>query len=220
MEEKTAGTALSPELEAEAFRRVWERVRPQGDGPVVPAARPEQAARGEAEGGTEHAPGARPEPEDDGAREVLRLPAASQPQHDIPCLGTRSRAYLHLLEEMLERARQGEQMVRRLSRRTGGGIGRSLAAMAEAFGREERRLGAAYFLISGERPPASRTRPAPLPPLPQALRELFALEQRWSAAYDRAALDTLDPCLRELYQELSEESRKRSGEIRRLVEQL
>ena len=56
--------------------------------------------------------------------------------------------------------------------------------------------------------------------LMNGLREQFIQEQRGSSAYQGAAQETGDPCLRQLYQELAREETAHARMIRGLLEQM
>lgn len=201
----------------EVFERVWRR--------VMPADRPDCPFTLYGEERT--APVPEPAPAEP---PVSTEPPAPQcgtgrvetlsPEEDVPCLGAASAVYGSLLQECITCERNDEQTYRLLARRVGGGAGRTLAAMAADEARHARRLGAAYFLISGV-----RFRPegaACLPPegtYLSALRSRFLAEQRGAGIYRTAAGRTDDPCLRELFTELAEDETAHARLIRDLLEQ-
>lgn len=199
----------------EVFERVWRRVMPT-DRPDCPFTLYSE------EEGAAPMPGpapAQPEPPAPQCGGKERSEALS-PEEDVPCLGAASAVYGPLLQEFIAYERNDEQTYRLLARRAGGGGGRTLAAIAADEARHARRLGAAYFLISGV-----RFRPegaACLPPegtYLSALRDRFLAEQRGAALYRTAAGRTDDPCLKELFTELAEDETAHARLIRGLLEQ-
>ena len=143
-------------------------------------------------------------------------------EHNVPCLGAASAIYGGQLQQFVDRALADWRSYQALSRRAQGNSGRILSAIAADQRRHAKRLSTAYFLISGvrywpaERPagPASRT------PFAAALRERFMAEQRSAAAYQAAAAETADPCLRQLYEELSGEADAHAWLLRGILEEL
>ena len=140
----------------------------------------------------------------------------------MPCLGAASAIYGGQLQQFVDRALADWRSYQALSRRAQGNSGQILSAIAADQRRHAKRLSTAYFLISGvrywpaERPagPASRT------PFAAALRERFMAEQRSAAAYQAAAAETADPCLRQLYEELSGEADAHAWLLRGILEEL
>ncbi len=202
----------------EVFERVWRR--------VMPADRPDCPFTLYGEEGA--APMAEPAPAEPPVSTEPPAPACGgkgrvdplSPEEDVPCLGAASAVYGPLLQEFITHERNDEQTYRLLARRVGGGAGRTLAAMATDEARHARRLGAAYFLISGV-----RFRPegaACLPPEGtyfSALRDRFLAEQRGAGIYRTAAGRTDDPCLKELFTELAEDETAHARLLRGLLEQ-
>ena len=205
---------LSSQCDQETFERVWRRVMPEPrpDCPIVLPAEPAAplAAR--------EAPPALPAV---AASAPPDRPVAGE-EHNVPCLGAASAIYGGQLQQFVDRTLADWRSYQALSRRTQGNSGRILSAIAADQRRHAKRLSTAYFLISGvrywpaERPagPASRT------PFAAALRERFMAEQRSAAAYQAAAAETADPCLRQLYEELSGEADAHAWLLRGILEEL
>ena len=205
---------LSSQCDQEVFERVWRRVMPEPR-PDCPIVLPTEPAA---------SPAVREAPP------ALSAVAASAPpdrpvageEHNVPCLGAASAIYGGQLQQFVDRALADWRSYQALSRRAQGNSGRILSAIAADQRRHAKRLSTAYFLISGvrywpaERPagPASRT------PFAAALRERFMAEQRSAAAYQAAAAETADPCLRQLYEELSGEADAHAWLLRGILEEL
>lgn len=184
-------------LDQAAFQRVWRRVMPQDRPdcpftlePSLPALLPAQAP----------------------------LPPAPLSGQSVPCLGEASRGELPAIKERMDAAARSRRAYRALERR----MGRRgpFSSLASAKARQERRLAAAYFLISGQDYAPAPEAPAIPKTLPLALRERFRAEQMEAAALMEAAQATADPCLSQLYRELAEEDREHTDLLRRHLEQL
>ena len=108
-----------------------------------------------------------------------------------------------------------------LARRAQGNSGRILSTIAADERRHAKRLSTAYFLLSGVRywPIDRKMNPTPAP-FAASLRERFMAEQRGAAAYQAAAAETADPCLRQLYEELAGEEDAHAWLIRGILEEL
>lgn len=205
---------LSSQCDQETFERVWRRVMPEPrpDCPIVLPAEPAVSPA------VREAPPALPAV---AASAPPDRPVAGE-EHNVPCLGAASAIYGGQLQQFVDRALADWRSYQALSRRAQGNSGRILSAIAADQRRHAKRLSTAYFLISGvrywpaERPagPASRT------PFAAALRERFMAEQRSAAAYQAAAAETADPCLRQLYEELSGEADAHAWLLRGILEEL
>lgn len=205
---------LSSQCDQETFERVWRRVMPEPrpDCPIVLQAEPAASPA------VREAPPALPAV---AASDPPDRPVAGE-EHNVPCLGAASAIYGGQLQQFVDRALADWRSYQALSRRAQGNSGRILSAIAADQRRHAKRLSTAYFLISGvrywpaERPagPASRT------PFAAALRERFMAEQRSAAAYQAAAAETADPCLRQLYEELSGEADAHAWLLRGILEEL
>lgn len=205
---------LSSQCDQETFERVWRRVMPEPrpDCPIVLPAEPAASPA------VREAPPALPAV---AASDPPGRPVAGE-EHNVPCLGAASAIYGGQLQQFVDRALADWRSYQALARRAQGNSGRILSAIAADQRRHAKRLSTAYFLISGvrywpaERPagPASRT------PFAAALRERFMGEQRSAAAYQAAAAETADPCLRQLYEELSGEADAHAWLLRGILEEL
>ena len=211
--ESLPGGAPAEDLSLEdraVFERVWRRVMPQ-DRPDCPFVL-------EGEGGE--------------AREESKLPVPVQtvpvpqtrgdtyPEEDVPCLGAASAVHGAQLQQFIADELADWKYYQTLARRAGNG-GRVLATIAADERRHAKRLSTAYFLITGVRYwPVDRAPAPPAGPLPAALRQRFAAEQRGAAAYQAAAEETADPCLQALYRELAGEEDAHTWMIRGLLEQM
>lgn len=201
-----------PGMDREVFERVWRRVMPETRGDC-PFTLPEQEEQKEAA-----ALPALAVPTGEAAR-VVTLEQADE-GHDIQCLGPASAAYGAALQGYIDDELSDWRTYQALARRTPGGGGRALAAVAADERRHAKKLSTAYFLISGVRYwPEVKAAQTPTP-LHAALRERFWAEQRGAAAYQAAAAETADPCLKELFTELAGEEEAHVWTIRGVLEQL
>ena len=204
MTQKTPGLTLEP-FDQDTFRRVWQRVMPDQDlSPVHPAA-PTFS------------------PEAPGTPETPAPPVSPCPPQTSPpaCLCPDSEGYAPCLEELMEETCALSRTYQSAARRCGGAVGRLLTGLLPGLSQDQRRLCAAYFLITGARYiPASQA--APLSgAAPWQLRSLFLLEQQRAAKLsDLAGGTENDPCLRELLRELERTARLRAGRIRARLEQM
>jgi len=203
------GEEMCP-CDRETFERVWRRVMPEGTNSPIQIDPPadEQARE------LRHT---------QGSELGLALPRREEmrPGHDVICLGHGSQQYTDLLKEMIDGETEDMRTYQALSRRAGGNGSKVLGTMAADERRHAKRLGTAYFLITGEQyrsPNLNGTRP-PMD-LMTGLREQFMQEQRGAAAYQGAAQETGDPCLRQLYQEIAREEQAHARMLRNLLEQM
>jgi len=198
----------------DVFERVWKRVMPEGmsEGPIqiVPDA------------GTQS-------PQTEPMQNGLTLwnrgettgtsPMAEQPE--ALCLGQGSARYAPLLQEMIDGETEDWRLYQMLARRAAGSGARMLGSMAADERRHVRKLSAAYFLITGERwQPRGQEGSRPVQEVMTGLREQFIQEQREAAAYQGAAAESSDPCLRQLFRELAQEEGMHARMIRSLLEQM
>ena len=199
----------------EVFDRVWQRVMRDGsrdpiqtDPPADQQARNGMLAQQEMTV-TEQTGLALPR------REEMR------PEQDVSCLGGGSAMYAPLLREMMDGETENYRTYQALARRAGNNGTRMLSTMAADKRRHAKRLSTAYFLITGEqyRSPNMMGGRPPMD-LMNGLREQFIQEQRGAAAYQGAAQEASDPCLRQLFRELGQESMAHSRMIRNLLEQM
>ena len=196
----------------EVFDRVWQRVMRDGSNDPIQTDPPadEQARNGN--GGLQVM-------EQTGL--VLPRREEGRPEQDVSCLGGGSAMYAPMLREMMDGETENYRTYQALARRAGNNGTRMLGTMAADKRRNTKRLAAAYFLITGEQyrsPNMNGTRP-PMD-LMNGLRGQFIQEQRGAAAYEGAAQETGDPCLRQLFRELGQEAMGHARMIRSLLEQM
>lgn len=187
----------------EVFARVWRRVMPEEEqSPIaLGAARREEQSRPE---------------EEREARQEAPLQEEPPQEEELPCLGEQSQVYVPLLEERMEQAHWGGQSYQALTRRMQGAAGRQVSILAAEQQRYVRQLGAVYFLLTGRRWQSGVRAVLPQGTPAGILREMFAWEQRTRRAYDK--IQTEDPCLSALFQELSGEAQLHMDAIRRILE--
>ena len=218
MEDTMMQPAMPEELcgcDRETFERVWQRVMRDGSSDPIQTDPPadEQARNGmEAERQLQIM-----------EQTGMAIPRREEgrPEQDVSCLGGGSAMYAPMLREMMDGETENYRTYQTLARRAGNNGTRMLGTMAADKRRNAKRLGAAYFLITGEQyrsPNMTGSRP-PMD-LMTGLREQFIQEQRGAAAYGGAAQETSDPCLRQLFRELGQEAVGHSRMIRSLLEQM
>lgn len=140
-------------------------------------------------------------------------------QDAVPCLGSGSAGHGDQLQEDIMAELESWQLYRHLARRVTGSAARTLSALASEKHRQARRLAAAYFLISGVRYwPTDRLAAPRMSTWLGTLRRRFAVEQQMESRYRTAALDTADPCLADLYQELANGCAAHAATLRGLLE--
>lgn len=141
-------------------------------------------------------------------------------QHDLPQLGQASMAYAQPIREMMESLQEHRQLYQSLARRTQGQNARSLSALAARHQGDLRRLGAVYFLLTGERFYPAVSPALPAGPLGGALREMFAREQRLGQRFSQAGEHNPDSCLEGLFSQLARQSQTNLEEIRAILERM
>ena len=225
MEEKnTLGRPLTVD-DPELFARVWRRVMPEEElspialGPA-PGAQGEEPARPEGDPSAAEGTPSRP---GNGPAGTERAPArqAGAPPTEAEeelCLGDGSLPFVAVLERRMEQAQQGAQIYQALARRAQGSAGRQIAALAADQQRHLRRLGAAYFLLTGRRWQSCARAALPAGGTAGALREMFAWEQQVRQGDLKAGRQTKDPCLQGLFQELADEAQLHMDAIRHILE--
>lgn len=203
--------AMSQDGRREVFRRVWDRVMPEGR-EACPFELEEEAVQVLS-------------PEETAApAENMSLPAlvtrAPGAEPEL-CLAEGSAHYGAQIQRYIDQELADWRAYQALARRVSGGAGRALNAMAADEHRHAKRLSTAYFLISGVRYwPARSGEHSRGMPIHAALRERFLAEQRGSASYRQAAGQTGDHCLAELFQELAGEEESHAWLIRSILEQM
>lgn len=235
MEQNATPSLDGKKIDRDTFQRVWDRVMPdQTNSPITVERREESMQTPGAAVPAESASAPEPEPEqpESGQQEstLPQVPVCSDQgggQSGCACTGTpplclgeESSGDTRCLEELMSMARWGMMAGQSLSCRSGGYCAKAMSALACDHRLAQRRLSAAYFLITGK-----RFRPrCPAPELPSsvclALREQFMWEQRWEHCNRQAAENTKDPCLKALYEELAQEGKLHAGTIRSLLEQM
>ena len=192
-------TANGPGLygsDRELFRRVWDRVMPEGAQSTI-----------------------RMEPPPVDRPGLVPVPAREEPPVD--CLGEGTGADLPQLEELARQAVRDGRIYQSLARRVGGAAARVLSGMAADERRNAKKLAAAYFLITGQRwqgaPPEGERQGQEAMHM---LRHQYMTEQRTAAMAQGAAQQTDDLCLRQLYMELAREKQTHARAIRSLLEQM
>lgn len=196
----------------ELFARVWRRVMPEAENSPIGLGPAKAAPEKRTPPRPEQVPPAAPAPE---------APEAPQANlYDVPCLGAGSLHHAPALREMMQAAAGLRQAYLALARRSQGRSARQLSELAAEQAQFVRQLGAAYFLITGERFRPAPQAAVPAGPLNTALREMFAREQLGLMAYEKAAEKTADHCLKGLFQELGAEAEGHMAAIRRVLEQL
>ena len=136
------------------------------------------------------------------------------------CLGEAALEDSQRLEMLMTQAKAGALAGRVLVRRSNGSCRQALSALACDHRLALRRLGAAYFLITGKRYSPKCSAPCLPSTLPLALRYQFGWEQQWEQQNCQAAQATSDRCLKELYLELAQEGAFHAGTIRSILEQM
>ena len=180
----------------ELFRRVWERVMPEGAQSPIRLEPPPVSGPG-----------------------LMPMPEMERPPVD--CLGEDPGADLTQLEELAQQMVRNGRAYQNLARRAGGAASRVLAGMAADERRAAKRLAAAYFLITGRRWQGIPTEGEGQEREPMhLLRHQYMTEQRSAAAAQSAAQQTDDMCLRQIYEELAREEQGHARAIRGLLEQM
>lgn len=215
MEDNMMNPALPEEgmcpCDREVFERVWRRVMPDQEASPIRLMPPE--------GQTQPTPEQSLQEEQTG----IALPQTRRGgmEQEGVCLGHSSGMYAALLREMIDGETEDWRTYQAMARRAGGSAAKLLGTMAADERRHAKRLGAAYFIITGQRYQSpNQTGSRPTPDLMNGLREQFIQEQRGAAAYQGAAQESSDACLRQLYQELAEEEMLHARMIRGLLEQM
>ena len=145
------------------------------------------------------------------------VPALSPPDRGPCCLGEGS-PYVQSLEDWMEETQSLLRAVQDLARRTRGRAAYVLSGLVRELSREQRRLSAAHFLITGVRFSPSRQETALSGPLDQALRTLFQRFRRRADAAQSAAGAVADSCLSQLFAELGDQAEQSGYRLWRLLE--
>ncbi len=200
---------LSAAYDYRVYDRVWQRVSPElnpypdSPGAEAPAPVPVPAV---------------PAPAQEGGGEAT-LPGA---ERNPCCMGTEAQESLEVLEGFLEEelaeARCCRAMACRFRNQGAVRLLRRLAAEKAAAARE---LASAYYLTTGScYAPAITVEHMQWAGLAEALRSCYHQEACNGLNYQRAADETLDPCLQKLFRRLGEQSYRRAEEIMALLGKL
>lgn len=138
----------------------------------------------------------------------------------LPCLGAGSAQYAALLRDMLSGTHKLWQSYQTLCRQTQGMAARQLRTLAEEQMGQLRRLNAVYFLLTGQRYLSAPMVSPAKQSLLLTLRELFMEEQHWRQRFLQESQTVHDPCLQQLFQELTLQAQHRMDAIRSLLERL
>ena len=187
-------TALPTEADYRRYDRIWQRVSPE----LTPYPEARAAQNGTA---AEQNP-AQPPP--------AQLPA--QPDA-VP--GTAELLQGFLREELAD-AQTYRYLAGQSPTQEGRRLMRRLAADEAAHVKS---LQAAYFLLTGETYRVTVVLP-PQPRLPwrERLREQYHASSRDGAAYERAAEETRDVCLRRMFEQLSKDEYRHAELLRGMIE--
>ena len=177
----------------EVFRRVWDRVMQGREDSPIQVEPPAEAAPQETV--------------QEKLSEQMPAPSSGKPS-PAEQLGT-----------LMELAREGAVAGQLLARRIGS-QGKPLMDLAADHRTALRRLGAAYFLETGEHYVVSNPRPNRGGALDQALREQFLWERNWEKVCQQAADQMEETGVSELCQELAQDGALHSRWIRRLLERM
>jgi len=196
--------AQLPDLDHDAFQRVWRRVMPE-DRPDCPFTLEDPAP----------SPEAPPAP-------IYPLPQESRaqtpgPSGPVVCLGADNAAALPALDRFLALTAEALRAYRAMAQRRRGSLP---AALAQAKRQQLRRLSAARFLIAGTPYAVPAGEKPRTMPLALALRERYQAEQRSAVELFAAANATADPCLIDLYRALGLENQTHAGQLREWLERM
>lgn len=194
--------AQLPDLDHDAFQRVWRRVMPE-DRPDCPFTVEEPAPE---------APPA----------SMYPIPQEPKGQAPVPsgpvvCLGADNAGALPDLDRFLALTAEALTAYRAMAQRRRGSLP---AALAQAKRQQLRRLAAARFLIAGTPSSVPAGEKPRAMPLALALRERYQAEQRAALELFAAANAAADPCLIDLYRALGLENQTHAGQLREWLERM
>jgi hypothetical protein len=152
-------------------------------------------------------------------------PAGKYPEQRTPgdgtcCLGGASAVHIGQLQGFLTLELEDWSYYRALAKKAGSGAAPVLSGIAAEERRHAKMLSAALFLISGVRCWPDRMPAFRIPGYLGALRRRFAEEQKGAAVYLKAAEETSDRCLHDLYLELADAEARHAQLIRAVIEQM
>lgn len=186
------------EADYQKYDQIWQRVSPElNPYPEARAAR-EQAARAE-------------------EAQLLTLPGA---ERDPCCMGSAAQADLEVIEGFLRDELADAQTYRYLAAHAPTAEGkRVMRQIAADEAGHVRTLRAVYYLITGETYAVTVVLP-PQPKLPwrDRLRARYHEEACGGFNYARAAEETTDVCLKEIFDRLSQDEYRHAAQMRGLLE--
>lgn len=193
-----------PQVDPEAFRRVWARVMPdQKNSPIV--VKPLEGNPAQARPADVPPPG----------REIQSEPTTPGPSQDT---GSKAENGEESLRQLIDLAEEGAEAVQTMARRAGSGASQ-LSGLTADHRRAMRQLSAAYFLETGQRYQPKRRTPVRSKGLIQALREQYLWEQQWAQACLQTAKRMKEESIQDLCRELAQDASLHNCVIRRLLEQ-
>ena len=198
----------SPEVyDFRQYDRIWQRVAPtlepypamvrQSMGAEQPAAEEQTTAL---------------------ARQENQLPGAEE---NPCCMGSTAAEMLEVLTGFLEESREDKRQFLALARCAPVWARQTLREMAADEERHAGRLAAIYYLITGGcYRPQQNCRRITVENWCQALRERYHAEACNGLNFSRAAEETIDPCLRQLLEELSAEEYGHASRLLAMLERV
>lgn len=203
-------TALPTEADYRRYDRIWQRVSPE----LTPYPEARAAQDGAA---IERRPARAPDPPNQpGPSSPSRLPGPpSKPARPDAAPGT-----VELIQDFVREELANAQTYRYLAGQSPTAEGRRLMQrLAADETAHVKTLQAAYFLLTGETYRVTVVLP-PQPKLPwrDRLREQYHASSRGGAAYERAAEETRDKSLRQMFGQLSQDEYRHAELLRGLIE--
>lgn len=207
----------APDWDEQLLERVWARV--MGGRPEADTSREEVPGNGERlmppEGQSQ------PVPQQLEEQAALSARPCRPERRETACFGRDSRAWAGLLRRMIDGEGEDGRIYRALARRAMGNTARQLSLLARQEEAHARRLGAAYFILTGRRYRwAEQGAARPPVELMSGLREQLLQAGRESEAYAQAARESRDRCLSELFGELAGQEAEQARVLRELLEQM
>lgn len=207
----------APDWDEQLLERVWARV--MGGRPEADTSREEVPGNGE----RLMPPEGQSQPVPQQLEEQAAPPARPcRPERgETACFGRESRVWAGLLRRMIDGEGEDGRIYRALARRAMGNTARQLSLLARQEEAHARRLGAAYFILTGRRYRwAEQGAARPPVELMSGLREQLLQAGRESEAYRQAAGQTCDRCLSDLFRELAGQEAEQARVLRELLEQM
>jgi len=215
---------VSAAYDYRVYDQVWKRVSPGQDPFAEDPAGMAQAARQEAASGTAGTPvppvtqPAAP-PAQGTTASAANLPGA---ERNPCCMGTNAQESLSVLEGFIEEELAGRRcclaLLCGIRHQNAAQLLRRIAAEKQAAVRD---LCSAYFLTTGNRyRSAIAVEHMHFGSLAEALRSCYHQEACSGFNYQRAADETLDPCLQRLFTQLGKQAYQRADDIMSLLGKL